>query len=352
MFRKLTKQEYRDLSKKVLFSTFFHNPEWFDFLEKEFKWLKFEYYLYKPARRSPRLAEATGEAQVGEGGDELLLSFGRVGDKLISLPFCEYGGPLPLKSGVDFEEFKKDVLAEFGNNIKIKFHPRVLDYFDISNKRSGRASEAVEHQTLTYWIESLKNISEQELWESLRKTLRHEIKNAQEHRLEIKKCKNLKELKKFYKLYVANLKHKKTIPYPWPLIQFLYQNSSSELLLALYKRKVIGGELFLRYNKFVHYFLSASDYKYRDFSVSHLLLWEKIKSLVGKDIIFDLGASPRGSALEVFKRGWGGKEYPIYQIGIKRKDEHLRSSKLRNIWGLLPNFVIKRLSSRLVRYRL
>jgi len=317
MFKKLTKQEYRDLSKKALFSTFFHSPEWQDFLEKEFKWLKFEHHLYK---------------------DELLLSFGRVGNKLISLPFCEYGGPLTLRENIDFRNFEKDVLESF-KNIKIKFHPRI---------KSGDSNSDV----FAHWIENLKNISEQELLSSFRKTSRHEISHVQESGLEVKKCENLKELKLFYNLYVANLRRKKTVPYPGSLIQFLCKNPSNELLLAIYRGKVVAGCLFLNYSGFVHYFLSASDYGHRNLGANYLIIWEKLKDLIGKDVIFDFGASPRGSNLEIFKRGWGGTEYPIYQIGIKRTEEGLRSSKLRNIWGLLPNFVIKKLSRYLIKYRI
>lgn len=335
-FQKITKKEYGEFLGKAMFKTFFHSSEWHEFLEKEFKWLKFEYYLYK---------------------DEAFLPFARFKvfgkEKLISLPFCEYGGPLPLKQGIDFKEFEKDVLEEF-KNIKIKFHPKI---------KSGDSNSDVS----THWIENLKDTSEQELLASFRKTLRHEIKNAQERDLEIKKCpaspasqqggpaggSNEQELKQFYNLYVANLRRKKTILYPWSLIQFLYKNPSSELLLAFYKGKVVAGDLFLNYNGFTHYFLSASDYKYRDFSTSHLLLWEKIKTLIGKDVIFDLGATPKGSSLNIFKSGWGGKEYPILQIGIKRSEEFLRSSKtIRNIFGLLPNFAIKILSRYLIKYRI
>jgi len=325
-FQKINKEEYKKFLDKALFKTFFHSPEWYEFLEKEFKWLKFEYYLYK---------------------DEFLFSFARFKilgkEKLISLPFCEYGGPLPLKGDIKIDEFERDVLEEF-KNIKIKFHPSI-------SRISGNPKTA--SSTLSsHWRSDLENISKKELWDSLRKTLRHEIKNAQECGLGVKTCKNPKELRKFYDLYMANLRRKKTIPYPWPLIQFLYQNPSSELLLAFYKGKIIGGDLFLNYNGFVHYFLSASDYKYRNFGVAHLILWEKIRSLVGKDIIFDLGASPRDSSLEIFKRGWGGMEWPIYQIGIKRSEEGLRSSKLRNIWSLLPGFIIRKFSPFLIKYRL
>jgi len=313
--KKISKKEYKELFEKVEFKTFFHNPEWHEFLEKEFKWLKFEHYLYK---------------------DEVLLSFGKVGKKLISLPFCEYGGPLPLKEGIDFEKFSKDVLKEF-DNIKIKFHPRILSH---------------ESDTITYFIENLDKLSEEKILNSFRKTLRHSIKNAQKQDLKIKKCSSPKELKQFYNLYAANLKKRKTVPYPFSVIKFLYSSADSELLLAWYKGRIVAGSLFLHYDKFIHYFLSASDYKHRDLGANHLILWEKIKSLCGQDKIFDLGVSPRGSSLEIFKRGWGGDEKPIYQLGIKRDQEGLRSSKLRKAWGLLPNFVVKKISRYFIKYRI
>ena len=195
-FQKINKEQYRDLLDRTLFKTFFHEIEWHEFLEREFKWLKLEYYLYN---------------------DELLFPLVRINKRLISLPFCEYGGPLPIKNNIDLEQFKKDVFDEFGQNIKIKFHPRI----QIGDKTSDVS---------THWIENLKSVSEQELWDSLRKTLRHEIKKAQENGLEVRRCKGPRELKQFYNLYVANLRLKKTIPYPWQVIQFLYQ-------ALLYKRR-------------------------------------------------------------------------------------------------------------------
>jgi len=330
-FQEIDKKEYKDLLSKVSFSTFFHGIEWHDFLEKEFKWLKFEYYLYKDEAYNSETLLPLARFKV----------FGK--EKLISLPFCEYGGPLRLGE-FNIDEFNKDVLAEFGDSIKIKIWPQVSEPF---GKASNITSIASSH-----WLRDLK--FKNEVWDSFRKTLRHEIEHAQKHNLEIRKSSNEQELKRFYDLYAANLKRKKTVPYPWPLIQFLCKNASSELLLAVYKGKVIAGCLFLNYsdNGFVHYFLSASDYRHRNLGANYLIIWEKIKGLIGQNKTLDLGASPRGSNLEIFKRGWGGEELPIYQIGAKKSEEHLRSSKLRNIWGLMPNFIVKKLSPYLIKYRL
>lgn len=330
-FRRIDKKEAQKLLDKVPFKTFFHSLQWHEFLEKEFRWMKFEYYTYN---------------------DEALLPLARFKvfgkEKLISLPFCEYGGSLPIKSGIKFEEFEKDIFSEFKENIKIKFHPEILKYFG----KQQTTKNGQNCDVFTSWIENLKNTNEEQLLASFRKTLRYEIRDAQQKDLLIKKCENLKELKQFYNLYVINLKRKKTVPYPFSIFEFLYHNPDTEIILAVFRDKVIGGNLFVNYGKFIHYFFSASDYNYKDFGVSYLLLWSKMKDLIGRDKILDLGATPKDSSLDVFKRGWGGKEYPILQLGIKKSSEKLRVSKLRNLWGLLPNFAIRKLGPLLIKYRI
>lgn len=318
-FKKITKTEYKKYFEKATFKTFFHEPKWFNFLEKEFKWLGFEHYLYK---------------------NEALLSFGKVGNKLISLPFCEYGGPLPLEKQltINLQQLTKDIKEKFGDNTKVKFHPAV---------KQGNDSPMV-----TYWLEGLKETSEEKLLSSFRKTLRHSIQKAVKQEMKVKKCSNLKELKQFYNLYVANLKRKKTVPYPWAIFKFLFAQPEVEILLAWFNGQIIAGNLFVKYDNFVHYFISASDYKYRYLGANYLLLWTKIKSLIGQNVILDLGATPKKSSLATFKSGWGGKEIGLYQIKTKKDQHDLRSSRLRNIWGLLPNFLVKKLSSKLVKYRL
>ena len=48
LFRKIDdKKDYQELLDKALFKTFFHSLEWENFLEKNFKWLRFSHFLYK-----------------------------------------------------------------------------------------------------------------------------------------------------------------------------------------------------------------------------------------------------------------------------------------------------------------
>jgi hypothetical protein len=324
------KKEWRDLLGKALFKTFFHSLEWEDFLEKNFKWLKFEHYLYK---------------------DEILLSlarykiFGR--EKLISHPFCEYGGPLPLKQGISGREFKNNLFSSFRNPLKISLHPEISRYFNESGLKEPDSSRDA------YFIENISQKSEDEIFSSFRKTLRHSLRIA-DRNIEIEKCKDKKDLRDFYNLYLKTVRRHKTIAYPYSFFEYFFNNTNNkaEIVLAKLKDKIIAGSIFLFYDKYIHYFLNASDGKYKDLRANYLILWNQIKNYLGTGYeVFDFGGTGRGSSLEVFKSGWGAKRYPIFEIK-NFSENKLRESRLRNILGIFPSFILEKLSQELLRFKL
>lgn len=309
------KKEWQDLLNKVLFKTFFHSIEWEEFLEKNFRWLRFERYLYQ---------------------DQALLSLARVRGKLISHPFCEYGGPLPLVEEVDGEKFKKYLFSEFQTPLRISFHPHLLDFF-----QNVTGSDPVTLGRMTYFTEGPPN---------LRKTTRHEIKKAQNQDLQVKKCAEKKELEDFYNIYIKSAKKHKIPVYPFSFFSYFLDFQNSEILLAKFKDRIIAGSVFLFYDKFVHYFQNAVDEKYKNLGANYLILWNQIQNKDSR--IFDFGGTRIGSSLEIFKKGWGGKEYPIFELSNLPSENRLRESKLRNIFGLLPPFLIKKLSPHLLKYKI
>jgi hypothetical protein len=310
--------EWEVLLGQALFKTFFHTPEWEGFLEKEFSWMKFERYVWK---------------------DELLLSiarcklFGR--EKVVSHPLCEYGGPLPLAEGVDYPRFERDFIREFGSKARIHFHPRV---------KAGSSGDLA-----TFWIEDFSKKTPEDLWGNFRKTLKQEIKKGQGF-AEIGECQNENELKQFYNLYLRTVKRHKNIPFPFSAFTFF--NARAKVFLARKMGKIIGGSILLFYKPFIHYFISASDERFRDQNVGHQILWHVFqKYATGEYDYFDLGGTRKGSALEVFKRGWGGREIPIYDILTFCRMLECRNSKfgkfkfkLRNVLGLLPASVMARIA--------
>lgn len=356
----LNNSEWENLFQRTLFKTFFHSPEWEKFLEKEFKWLKFERYLYKD---SALLCLAHFKI------------FGR--DRFVSHPFCEYGGPLPLKEGIDFDEFKKDILSQF-KNIKIRLHPEILKYadgFQLLPERSRRhmqslnknlslpqaqgpfdfaqAIKSYNSSLKTYFIENLKTLNSEQLFHSFRKTLRHSIQKAEKENIIIKPCQNIRELKEFYRLHLLNIKRQKTWAFPYSFFEYFYASADAEIILAEFENKIIGGSVFLFYDKFAHYFINASDQKYKHLGANYLISWSQIKKYLGKEYeIFDLGGTRSGSLLEVFKQGWCAKPYPILQIGGENKVEarRPRHSILRNIWSFLPLSTMPQLNRLILKY--
>ena len=299
-----------DLLDRALFRTFFHEPEWEDFLEKEFQWMKFEHYTWK---------------------DELLLSVARCKllgkEKIISHPLCEYGGPLPLKEKINFDSFISDFQSYFGVNARIQFHPYVL-----AGTSSGRS---------TFLIENFSKKTSQDLWSSFRKTLRQEIKKGEQHNIVIEELGAEEDLKKFYNLYLDTIKRHKTVPIPFSIIKFL--SAHAKIFLAKKGNVVIGGSIFLLYKPFIHYFINASDHKYRDWNIGHKILWHVMQNYAGGEYdYFDLGGTRKGSSLETFKKGWGTEEYSIYEIG-SRGTSNVSSWK-REAWSILPEFFSKKIA--------
>lgn len=328
-FQKIdNKKEWQDLIDRALFKTFFHNLEWEEFLERNLKWLKFERYLYK---------------------DKALLSFCKYKvlgeEKLISHPFCEYGGPLPLVEKIDGGKFKQDLFSEFKTSFGINLHPRILNYFE------NLEPEITEAWRDTYWLENFSKLKKEEFLGSFRYDIRHSIKKAEKQDFSFEECQSDKGLKEFYGLYVKTVKRHKSIPLPFSFFEFFWK--FSKIFFIKSNKKIVTGSVFLFYKPFIHYFITASDYNFRKFGVNHLLLWQVIKNYAGKDYdFFDLGATKKGSNLEVFKRGWRGKKLPICELSNQLPRGKLRDSGLRNILGFLPVSLIKTLSPHLLKYKL
>ncbi len=322
------KTKYQELLGRVLFKTFFHGLDWEEFLEKEFKWLKFEHYLYK---------------------DEAILSLARYKflgkEKLVSHPFCEYGGVLPLVEKIDAIEFEQSLFSKFETPFKINFHPWSLNYFENFKEADTQSWRN------TYWIQNLSKFKKEEFLTSFRYDVRRSIKNAEKQGFSFEECKSDKDLKEFYEIYIKAVRRHKNVPLSYSFFEFFWK--SSKFFFIKKGTKIITGSIFLFYKPFIHYFITASDYNFRKSGANHLLLWNIIKNYNNKGYDFlDLGATKKGSNLEIFKRGWRGKKLPIYELSNQSFKRELRDSKLRSILGFLPSCLIKKISPYLLKYKL
>lgn len=315
------KKEWQNLLSKVLFKTFFHNLEWEEFLEKQFNWLKFERYIYK---------------------NDCLLSLARVDKKLISHPFCEYGGPLPLVEKIDGLAFQKDLFEEFKIPLKISFHPKLLDYF--------KGYDDNQSQRETYLLEQIQSLNPENIGDRNR---RRAVKTAQESGLTCQKCEKIDDLKTLYNFYVKSLKKHRALVYPFSFFEFFFQNPNAEILLVKKEKKIVGGNIFLFYDKIIHSFLCGFDEKYRKLGAHSLVLWLEFRRKQKEGFkAFDFGATKKSSSLSNFKSRWGAKPYPVFELKNYTGSPRLKDSFLRDVWSYLPSFLIKKLSPHLLKYKL
>lgn len=321
-FRKIeNKEEWQALLTKVLFKTFFHSWDWEEFLESQFPWMKFERYNWK---------------------NEVLLSLARTEKKLVSHPFCEYGGPLPLIKDIDGQAFQKDLFEEFKTPLKISFHPYLLNYF--------KGFDAKDSPRETYLLENINKLN----IETVGDRNRHRQKNkAQDIGLTVEKCKTENDLKILYDFYVKSLKKHKALVYPFSFFKNFLNNPSAEILLVKKNGRTVGGNVFLVYGKIVHSFLCGFDEKYRQSGAHTLILWSELKWKKEDGFeVFDFGATRKGSSIGDFKNRWGAAIYPIFELKNYNNESKLKNSFLRNVWSWLPAPLIKRLSPRLLKHKL
>lgn len=330
MFLKVeNKSQWKEFLDKALFKTFFHTLEWESFLEKEFSWITFERYLWH---------------------EELLVSIARCKvfgkEKLISHPFCEYGGPLPMRDGIDLQNFHDDFSHFFGANAYMQFHPYVLRFCKIG---AAQVSAVGGRDRATFWIEDLEKGSDR-LWAEFRADYRQRARKAGRMGVLVEECKTKRDLQIFYDLYVDTMKRHQNIPLTFPVFEF-FAGGNVKIFLARAGGKIIGGSLFLFYKPFIHYFINASDRNFRAYGVNHLILWHAIQKFAGGEYAYlDLGGTRKGSNLEEFKRGARPKEHPIYTIG--ERNSAARDKKfLRSMWSLMPSVAMKFLSPYLLRLR-
>lgn len=321
-FRKIDNiADWRKLLDQSKFKTFFHDLDWETFLENEFRWIEFGRYLYE---------------------DSMLLSLAVVKkagrEKFLSAPFCEYGGPLPLAENVDLGTFLADAVNHFGANMKINFHPALAAFF-VNAPQFAKANGEI----FTYWLD-WRNEPAVNYIGSLRKTLRRGLQALSEQDWLIGPCQKEKELREFYRIYLANMRQKKNLAFPYSFFDFFHNSQNSLLILARRQGKVFAGSVFLQYGDFCHYFLNAG---LPEANPSPLILFKEAERCGAEKKLLDLGATRAGSSLETFKEGWRGQKIPIFQFG--KSNEKMRNSRLRNLWRFMPGWAVERASGILLK---
>ena len=336
LFTDFQKDIWNEYVTNNSYAQVYHLWEWGDVLCKTYGYRR--YYL----------AVQCGEDVVGVL-PLLYISSKIFGSKLVSLPFCEYGGPL-VGSALDSGTIKT-ILATFSKGLKELMQKLGVDYVQLREPPSSVSSflpffgfSPFEHY-ITFRMDLTKG--EAVLWRSLKRDVRKGVKRALKAEIRIKDV-NADHLTQFYNLYLETQRRHGSPPHSLDFFENVYKafkpKGQLRMVLAMYGDVPVAGELFFCFNEKINCWSNVSDRRFGRLYPTNLIFWHIIKWGIEINFkILDRGRTRReAKGIYFFKSRWGGLQVPL-------KDYVLSTSKLKmpdplqrryvllsRVWSLLP----------------
>jgi lipid II:glycine glycyltransferase (peptidoglycan interpeptide bridge formation enzyme) len=270
----------------------------------------------------------------------------KFGKKLVSIPYCDYGGFDLVAWNFNFRELNKIA----------KKHK--VDYVEIRGPRKILEKKLEKHKFVnyeTYDLFSLKlGDTEKVLWDSLDKKVRNSVRKANKSGLIVRKS---NDLKAFYKLYKKTMKRHGSPHHSLKFFKEIHKNFRTKFMFAEKDGKKIAVSLFIIGNKKIYYLVNASAIEYLAMNPNDLIIHEM--ALWGIKNNFDsieLGRSRPNDGTHFFKKKWSNEkgEIKYYVKFYKKKDVPDPKSKkyvgLRRVWVSLPMFVTNFLGPKIRKY--
>jgi len=282
------------------------------------------------------------------------------GDRLISVPFLDVGGPSEKISSslvdkiIKFANYKKLIKIEVRTNTFSKNFKNVEKIL----LKNGFEKNAEKSQ----FIISL--LSEEKMWKNFHKHTRNDIRKSEKSGLVLKKIDSEKELENFYFLYLKEMKNFGTPQHSYEFFLNLMKEMGENFFgISCYKNeKIIGSLIALYEEKYGYIGFNVSDRENLQFRPNDFLYWPTIKhSIKRKSEYLDLGQveknaskGSRAHGLYKFKNKWLGTLYErIYFTysfeKLENADNREKLKKLRSFWKKLPLPLIRLIGPKITR---
>lgn len=233
--------------------------------------------------------------------------------RLISLPYCDYGGPcikkwvreaLPMMLKKAMEVAKKEGLLF----TLVSLPPKYLEL-----ARGGGFTETKKAVT---FILPIKGITMDYLWDKIwtsRTRIRTNIRKARKIGVTVEDVQERSQIETYYRIYLETMRRRKATPYPleffFTIWDVLSPARTLKMLLAKYRDKYIAGEIFFCWRKKLHFWGNVSLSEYFSLKPNDLLDYSAIKWGVENGYSqVDFGLTPPNerSGLYRVKKKWGG----------------------------------------------
>ena len=267
------------------------------------------------------------------------------GNRLISVPFSDYGGPIFSNEHEGYILSKK--IISLGKELRVDF-VEIRAPNNVAAKILSKNGFEKRTNYCTFVLDLSQ--SEETLLSHLEKRVRNDVNKAKRQDLTIKEAKSIEDVKIFYKIYLANMKNLGSPPQPLAHFTGLFERFSKNVRITLcyHENKPIAGMLIFLFNERTNYAFGVSIPKYRIFRASDILIWDSISWAKNHGIkTFDFGRTRPNSGVYFYKKGWGGKEVPMeyYYKFLKKKLEKRQEEEfswVSKLWKIfVPSFVAR-----------
>lgn len=276
------------------------------------------------------------------------------GNRLVSLPFADYGGPclnnLEAVTGLvqECQAIARQHKVDF-----IEVRCPAPQYSAIFEEAGFvRRNDYVTFVLGLEWdVEAL--------WRGIGDKNRNMVRKAEKGGVQVVLAEDRAGMRSFYRLYRPTMKKRGSPPHPARFFDRMWELFYPDRLmvpLAMYRGECIAAGLFFRYGDTIHHAYSGSRKECLGLAPNDLIQWSMIKW--GHEHGFrqlDFGRTRPDEGTVLFKKRWGGEAvampyyYKFYRRELKERQE-VKYRWLSTLWArYLPAFLANRLGPWLVR---
>lgn len=268
------------------------------------------------------------------------------GDQLVSMPFSEYG------SLVRSSNAPSGTTRRLLNEVRRLADRLGVDFVSLRG-RTLESSDGfdVEHRFVSFEL-PLEG-SQEDLWMALDSSRRGHIRTAKENDIEVKEANSVADLRRYYRLYLKNMKRHGSPPHSFGFFRHLWntlgRSGHMKMHLALADDRLVNGCIRFSCGANVYNWSDISDYEYRDLDGGSLLVWETIKRGCESDeSTLHFGRTREGSGVYMFKKSFGGSKtwlddhhyFPDGTTTLPDVDD-ARYDTAKRVWKRLPVSLVR-----------
>lgn len=278
--------------------------------------------------------------------------------KLVSLPFCEYGGPLLSNSSKPSTvDAASKLFLKVIRNLMSKLKTDYVEVRQPSVPLSTYGFFPIQRY-LTFRVKL--SDGEAQVWRNMNKKCRNAIRKSAKSGVKILTA-DKTHLKYYYSLYLDTEKRHGSPPHSEALFinifDALKEKGLAQIMLAIYDGRAIGGVIAFCFNGKMYWWNNVTDRKYGSLNPTNSLLWHIIQwGARNSFTMFDLGRTryeTRG--IYDFKNSWGGErcaleDYVLATKKVKLPDPFQRRYMyLSKMWSKLPFIVAQQMGPSIIK---